>query len=121
MYKEEFDKKGYVVIDDIIPKRLQDDIKNTVYSSTFPWNFVADVTYGPHAQFKAPGFSHLFRKDFKTLSQYYAMVAPIDYIGADKVGYEWDEMDQVRSFLQLPLNPETIAMIKDILHMSSRE
>jgi len=114
---ESFKKNGYVVVDDIIPKRLQDDIKDTVYSSTFPWNFVADVTYGPHALFKAPGFSHLFRKDFQTLSQYYGMVAPIAYIGADLVEYEWDELCQARSFLQVPLNPENISQRKDILHI----
>lgn len=116
-HKDFFQQNGYVVVDDIIPVRLQEDIKNTLYSTTFPWNYVEDITYGPHAQFKSPGFSHLFRKEQTTLSQYYAMVAPIAYIGADVVGYEWDDVCQARSFLQLPLNQEIISKRKDILHI----
>ena len=35
-----------IVVDDILPKKLQEDLKRILFGNQFPWHFIFDVTGG---------------------------------------------------------------------------
>ena len=50
------------ILDNIIPKKEQEFIKNTLLDNAeFPWSFVSDVSIKDNKHQTRPGFKHIFR------------------------------------------------------------
>ena len=110
-----------IIIDDFIPKGWQEEIKDTLFSSKFPWFYIADITHSEtDLQTKAPGFGHKFVLDGEVNSQFYSLVAPMAHLAADAGGFIFERVWNCRTFLQVPLNPNNIEMI-DRLHVDIEE
>ena len=95
------------ILDNIIPKKKQEEIKNFLLGGNFPWYFVADITHKNNKTQKRPGHSHVFYEYGKSNSQ---LSNEVDFI-SDKVNKKIKKklkMEQVRSFLQLPLNEKLL-------------
>jgi hypothetical protein len=111
------------VIDNLIPIKYQEEIKNTLLGYTFPWYFSDDITFGKSLLEKEqlgtphPANAHLFRQDCKTHSGYFDLIAPIAAAGAEIAGYKFNDIYQARSFLQYPLNNNFVSTKTDRLHI----
>ena len=87
------------ILDNIIPKKEQNLIKNTLLDNAeFPWIFVNDVSIKNNKHQTRPGFKHIFRN--------YKLIESILVNTRKKLKVDYDyfnEILEVRSFLQLPL------------------
>ena len=87
------------ILDNIIPKKEQNLIKNTLLDNAeFPWTFVNDVSIKNNKHQTRPGFKHIFRN--------YKLIESILVNTRKKLKVDYDyfnEILEVRSFLQLPL------------------
>lgn len=108
-----------IVIDDFIPVSYQEEIKNTMLGRYFPWSFLDDITYGSQEvnKLKSPAAVHYFRNQGQNQSEFFPMIAPLAHLGASAVGYKFNDIAKCRSFLQYPLNPESIERKIDYLHI----
>ena len=101
------------IFDNIIPKKKQEELKNLLLGNNFPWYFVADITHLGNKTQSRPGHSHLFYEYGKSNSHLSNEVNII----SDKVNKKIKKnlsIEQVRSFLQLPLNEKLL--YKDSKH-----
>mgnify|MGYP001306097476 CR=1 FL=1 len=101
------------IFDNIIPKKKQEELKNLLLGNNFPWYFVADITHLGNKTQSRPGHSHLFYELGKSNSHLSNEVNII----SDKVNKKIKKNlspEQVRSFLQLPLNEKLL--YKDSKH-----
>lgn len=57
-------EKKVLVVDDILPRQKQENLKNMLLSSQFPWHFTPDVT-GEHSTDGRPAFNHYLVDDGK--------------------------------------------------------
>ena len=95
------------IFDNIIPKKKQEELKNLLLGNNFPWYFVADITHLGNKTQSRPGHSHLFYEYGKSNSHLSNEVNII----SDKVNKKIKKnlsIEQVRSFLQLPLNEKLL-------------
>ena len=100
------------ILDNIIPKKEQDNIKNILFGRGFPWYYVNDISHTNNEFQTRPGHSHIFYDKGISNSTMSNMLHTI----SDKVNKKIKKklkMYQVRSFLQLPLN-------KDLLFKNSK-
>ena len=68
------------VIDNVISKEAQEEIKNLLYSNSFPWFYVSDITYGEdETNEKRCGFGHYLVLDKQVNSPYLNTILPIVY------------------------------------------
>ena len=83
------------ILDNIIPKKEQNFIKNTLLDNAeFPWTFVNDVSIKNNIHQRRPGFKHVFRNTNLVES----IINKVDLKLKTK-----SKVLEVRSFLQLPL------------------
>ena len=96
------------VFDNIVSKKEQEEIKNTLVTSShklsFNWFFIPDVTIKTNEHQKRPGFCHIFFNDGKINSPYYKLIETIITKTAKKAKVKVKDIIQARSFLQLPLD-----------------
>ena len=95
------------ILDNIIPKKQQEEIKNFMYGKTFPWYFVSDITHLDNQHQSRPGHFHLMVDKGKTNSDYISEIKKISDSVNKKIKKKL-QMYQVRSFLQLPLNEKLL-------------
>jgi hypothetical protein len=48
------------ILDNIIPKKEQDNIKNILFGRGFPWYYVNDISHTNNEFQTRPGHSHIF-------------------------------------------------------------
>jgi len=90
------------ILDNIIPKKQQEEIKNFMYGTNFPWYFVSDITYLDNQHQSRPGHFHLMMDAGKINSDYISEIKKISDSVNKKIKKKL-QMYKVRSFLQLPL------------------
>lgn len=107
-----------VIVDDLIPFSMQEDIKNLMFSAEFPWYFSNDVTYGAdEISEKRPACWHLLCKGSEVTSGFYSHFSTIAHMGASKVNYNMRGIYQGRCFMQFPLNLKSYK--PDSLHVDT--
>lgn len=92
------------VFDNIINKKHQKIIKDTLFDVNFPWFFAEDVTYTNNKKQSRPAFKHYFVIDRKVNSSFHEHILPIINNSLKKAKINATEILQGRSFFQLPLN-----------------
>jgi hypothetical protein len=107
-----------IIVDDFIPKSYQEDIKGT-FLNQVQWGYTSDVTFSDMAKEseRAPAMAHRFRMMQNTLSPYFSMLLPMAYQAADRVGYQFNDVVNCRSFLQFPLNEKLVRQEIDPCHV----
>lgn len=113
-YKEQFDRDGYVVIDDFIDFFDQEAIKHTLLGVSFPYYFVSDIVWGKDDlddnlknNQKYPGLFHVFVVEGNINSSLF--IEPIQKLvnkGSEVVGSKHKDILFSRSFLTLPLREQ---------------
>ncbi|MDA8552609.1 hypothetical protein N9K83_00420, partial [bacterium] len=93
-----------LVFDDIIDIDYQNKIKNFIFSNTFPWYFVEDVSVKNNNVQQRPGFNHYYVIDKEVTSKFHNDIIPLITKSLNKINYKYTEVLQGRSFFQLPLN-----------------
>lgn len=92
------------VIDDFIPLSHQEEIKNLLLSSTFPWFYIEDVTSNATLPAdRSPALQTNFRFNSITQNNYYNYFLPLAHLGASLANYKFNDVTKCRSFLQFPL------------------
>ena len=105
-----------LIIDDLISKSYQEEIKETLLDIKFPWGFIPDVT-SAGSDINAPALIHNYRWNSTTYSPYYDMISAIASIGAAHINYHHNNVIQARSFLQFPLSEKFYNKEIDFLHV----
>lgn len=113
-YKEQFDRDGYVVIDNFINLLSQEEIKSTLFNPNFPYYFVPDIIWGKgiddedtNDEKKYPGLYHVFVIDGNVNSDLF--IRPIRNMinkGSEVVESEHRDIMFSRMFLTLPLHEQ---------------
>ena len=107
------------VIDDIIDKEYQENIKTLFYKNQhFSWFYVDDITNKDKGLQRRPGFRHGFVTGGKSVSNCWPLIQPLAKAIADKINVKGDVIE-ARSFLQLPLNQKFIGSGVDTPHIDT--
>ena len=122
-YREQFDKDGYIVIDNLIEMSYQEKIKEYLLDVNFPWYYQHDASFGVRdtEQSKFPIFSHIFRTDRVLLSNQYELFEQIAMIATDSIEYNCVDVDTCRAYLQLPLSETFRRKDLDYLHIDTTD
>ena len=102
-----------IVIDDVIPKDLQEKIKTELFN--LPWYYSKDVTFGDgqtDVSKQKPAMTHSFSKDETILELLHNIPKNASYMCNQK----WDVIENERTILQFPLT-EKYSHIGDSLHV----
>ena len=100
------------ILDNIIPKKEQEFIKNTLHDQNFNWFYVSDITNTlDNKKQQRPGLAHWYMKDGNINSQWYNIVTKISDNVNKKLKKKLKPV-QVRSFLQLSLNKKFLGKEK---------
>jgi hypothetical protein len=89
------------IVDNALPDTLANEIEAVLFSNTFPWFFMDDITYrnNPNVKDKTMAFSHLFYSNGVINSDSFEMIEAIP-IALSETG----TLLLARSFLQLPVS-----------------
>jgi len=105
-----------LIVDNLISPAYQEELKETLLDTKFPWGFIPDVT-SAGVDINAPALIHNFRWNSTTHCPYYDIVAPVAQKGAEAAQYKFHNVIQCRSFLQFPLNTTFYNKEIDLLHI----
>jgi len=109
--------KKIIVIDNIISKKEQENIKSKLLDNTeFPWYFIRDITNVNFNKQSRPGFKHIFQKEYKPRVNA-SIINLIVKNTAKKIKLKNYFLQEARSFLQLPLNEKFIGNDIDTPHL----
>ena len=97
------------ILDNIIPKKQQEELKKILHGSEFPWYYVSDIAKKDNEYQSRPGFSHIFYVEGKqnSFGNCVDIVNKISENVNKKIKKQLS-LYQVRTFLQLPLNETLI-------------
>jgi len=95
------------ILDNIIPKKIQEEIKSILYSNDFPWYFISDISHHDNKNQNRPGHQHIFYKDGVLNSNHGNQIKIISDTVNKKIKKKLS-ISQARSFLQLPLNEKIL-------------
>tara|TARA_B110000503_G_C6925964_1_gene320705 strand:- start:62 stop:646 length:585 start_codon:yes stop_codon:yes gene_type:complete len=111
------------IIDDIIPKSYQEEIKHRFFSRHHPWYFVDDVTFQTEDNIPTigskPAAKHVIIEDGRATSNVFDFLHPLILISCDRANIPNKGILQMRSFLQYPLNQTFTRTAIDRLHIDS--
>jgi hypothetical protein len=100
--------EDYFVLDNVIPKRYQDDIENLLLNNQVcPWYLVKDISYTENVKefnqlsTKFTAFSHVFKNENGPQSKVFDFLIPLVYSACEKIDFELKNIVMARSFLQL--------------------
>lgn len=96
------------VFDNIVNKKIQNNIEEHFYSTNFPWFFVNDIALEDNSNQRRPGFNHYFKIKGKVNSEGFDFVKQVSQKVNEKLKNNLLEY-HVRSFLQLPLNKDFLS------------
>lgn len=109
----------FEVYDDIISIKLQNAIKDSLFSYHFPWYYLHDNTYTDNATSNSrPCFTHWYYKDYDSTSVASKLVDDLTNTISKHINFGPYSIIQARSFMQLFLNltKEELAT-EDTLHI----
>tara|TARA_Y100001937_G_scaffold59987_1_gene82295 strand:- start:873 stop:1445 length:573 start_codon:yes stop_codon:yes gene_type:complete len=95
------------ILDNIITKKQQEEIKKFLYGNHFPWYYVHDITHHTNKQQSRPGHQHLFYQNGESNSHLSDKIHVISDAVNKKIKKKLS-IFQARSFLQLPLNEKIL-------------
>lgn len=102
-------KKQVWIVDDIISKEQQENIKSTLLAYDFSWGFIDNITSGALKE-KRPAFGHTFVRDgmLRSREEYIKLLEPLWGGCMEKIKRETNVVGnyafvQARTFLQLAL------------------
>jgi hypothetical protein len=102
-----------LVIDDFIPKSLQEKYKSWLLEDEFPWYYIPDVTNMDNVQ-KRPALSHkIYENGVKTSM---LDVEYLGHLGAEKYKWDFNGILHAKTILQFPLNLNFAGIDLDFLH-----
>jgi hypothetical protein len=102
-----------LVVDNFIPKSMQERYKSWLLGEQFPWFYTPDVTFGNGAQ-QRPCMTHRLYADGNKVS-----ALDVDYLahlGAEKLNYKFNSILHGKAILQFPLREDVIGNELDNLH-----
>lgn len=102
-----------IVVDNFIPKSMQERYKAWLLGEQFPWFYTPDVTFGNGAQ-QRPCMTHRLYADGNKIS-----ALDVDYLahlGAEKVNYKFNSIKHGKAILQFPIRENVIGKELDNLH-----
>lgn len=106
--------KEPIVIDNVISKRYQEHVRDSLLSAKIEWFYQPDITYPMHKMpegfIPKPGLSHLYYDNVRSpnpLSPWFHMIWPIALEACDKMNIVFDELMRARSFLHFPTDPNS--------------
>ena len=106
------------IIENIITKKEQEEIKNILLGDNFPWYFTKDITNGKSENNQGRmAFKHFYFFEQNINSSAYEKILPIVKNCLKKLNVIKYDMIEARSFLQLPLNKEIIGDQIDTPHI----
>jgi len=89
------------VIDNVIGKRYQEEIKATLFGKVFDWHYNRLLTSDNYGS--ASGFTHWLCETRPEMnSKYYDFFSPLIYEVSNKSGVNYDHVIRARTFFQLP-------------------
>ena len=91
------------IIDNIINKKEQEELKSTLLGRHFPWFYLNDITINKGGQ-KRPGFSHYFVNNGKINSKLNYLTNNIISNSCKKMNINYFKLIESRAFLQVPLH-----------------
>jgi len=102
-------KRNIYIFDDIVPAETQEAIQTWLFSETFPWHFMSDVT-GGGAKDARPAMKHFFISQGRRLSEQKLDFPSLILANALERLYQSTQekseytLVNCRAFLQFPLN-----------------
>lgn len=96
------------IIDDIINKREQEYIKDTLLSRTFPWYYINDISILNNTEERKPGLSHYFVFDSQYSSDYNDIINNMVVLSLKHINKTEAQVFKSRAFLQFPLSNNLI-------------
>ena len=113
-------KNDCIIIDDFISLHEQEEIKNTLFNSYFPWFYQRDITFGIEDDTpNTPAFSHSFIHNNNIQSNAYDVVKSLAKVGSNHINHTPFNVVNCRSFLQLPLSEKFRKNDIDFLHVDT--
>lgn len=92
-----------LVIDDVLPSFMADEIESLLFSQSFPWYYLEDITDPNKNKENTIGFCHYFKNDVGQTSNLYPTVSWIPKFALQKANMEYKyDIIQARSFLHVP-------------------
>ena len=92
------------IFDELIDSDYQKLIKETLFSNTYPWFFIEDITNSDGSEQKRSAFTHLLVKERNQNSEYHNLFVKMIQYCCAQIGKTNVDVLAGRSFLQLPLN-----------------
>ena len=92
------------IFDELIDKDYQEQIKEILFSNTYPWFFIEDITNSDGSKQKRSAFTHLLVKERNQNSEYHNLFIKMIQYCCFQIGITNVNVLEGRSFLQLPLN-----------------
>ena len=96
------------ILDDILPIKDQEEIKKIVFSSSFPWYYLNDITDELEGYQKRPGFCHNFTRRGKVNSDYFFIVDKLIYYSEIALNKKFTKLLRARGLLQVPLSDQIV-------------
>lgn len=95
----------FKIYDDIVPLKLQNAIKDSLFSHRFPWHYLHDNTYAENpTPDSRPCFTHWYYEDYKPTSLASKLVIDLADVISKHIKFGPYSIIQARSFMQLFLN-----------------
>ena len=114
--------KKIVVIDNIIDKEYQENLKELFFNNNkFSWFYMNDISIKDNKHQRRPGFKHIFVKFEKQISNIWPLIKPLSEKISKKIKLKKSTVIEARTFLQLPLNKEYIGEGVDTPHLDRTE
>ena len=107
------------IFDELIDSDYQKLIKETLFSNTYPWFFIEDITNSDGSKQKRSAFTHLLVKERNQNSEYHNLFVKMIQYCCAQIGKTNVDVLAGRSFLQLPLNLKD--RMVDTAHIDSIE
>jgi len=109
-----------IILDNFLPKEIEEEIKKLLYGNNFPWFFTPDVTNGVKGLQKRPCAYHRLYGNEKVNSHFYESIKNFVVDGSSKVsGIQYNHISNGRCFLQYPLNLQNYDL--DNFHIDDSE
>lgn len=92
-----------LIIDNVLPSFMAEDLESTLFSKSFPWYYLEDITETSGSKQNTIGFCHYFKNELGQTSNLYPTICWIPQFALQKANIEYKhEIIQARSFLHVP-------------------
>lgn len=97
-----------VVLDNVVPIDTQEEIKNIMFNTLFPWFFRNSLSLNcdkmfSHNYTNAPGFAHVFCNDDGLIGNFFEFLKPIVDNSCSRLNVTPKVLTYGRTFLQMPV------------------